>query len=241
MSKRKYTEQQLKDAVESSTSYRQILEKLSLREAGGNYKTLKHYIKELKINTDHLTGQAWLKGKHNPYSLPKKSLDEILIDGSYVQSHKLKKRLLKAGLLENKCYMDECQITNIWNNKPITLRLDHVNGKNDDNRIENLRLVCPNCDSQLPTYCGKNKKKIGKKSRSKIPTGKCLICENNVYGTKYCNQECNHIAQRKADWPTKEELQKLIDDNSFCAIGRIYNVSDNAVRKWAKKFGILKT
>jgi hypothetical protein len=159
LSKRKYTEQQFIDAVKNSTSYRQILEKLSLKEAGGNYKTIKHYIKELRLDTNHLTGQGWLKGKNNPYSVPKKSLEEILVDGSYVQTYKLKLRLLKAGLIENRCYMDGCEITNTWNDKPINLRLDHKNGKNDDNRLENLRLLCPNCDSQLPTYCGKNKKR----------------------------------------------------------------------------------
>jgi len=155
---RSYTEEQLRDAIATSTSIRQVLSKLSLREAGGNYKTVKNHIDKLKIDRSHLTGQAWLKGRHNPH-VSARPLDEMLVDGSYVQNKDLKKRLLNNGLLEKKCYMKGCGITDEWNGKPIVLRLDHINGKNDDNRLENLRLLCPNCDSQLETFCGRNKRK----------------------------------------------------------------------------------
>ncbi len=159
MRNKKYTDQELREAVSTSTSFRQVLSKLSLREAGGNYKTVQRAIKELKINCDHFTGQAHLKGKQNLWH-PITPLENILVNGSSYQSFKLKKRLLQAGLLDNHCYGDGCTITDSWNGKPINLRLDHINGKNDDNRIENLRLLCPNCDSQTETFCGRNKRKI---------------------------------------------------------------------------------
>lgn len=74
----------------------------------------------------------------------------------YYQTFKLNKRLVKEKILEYKC---SCCGISEWNNKPITLQLDHINGNNSDHRLENLRLICPNCHSQTDTYCGKNKEK----------------------------------------------------------------------------------
>jgi hypothetical protein len=73
----------------------------------------------------------------------------------YYQTFKLNKRLIKEEILENKCSI--CQITE-WNNKPIGLHLDHIDGVSSNHLLDNLRLVCPNCHSQTDTYCGKNKK-----------------------------------------------------------------------------------
>lgn len=160
MIKRKYTDEQLIAAVKDSRSIRQVLSKLGLKEAGGNYKTVGNHIKKLGLDAVGLKGQSWSKGLKNLNHKPCKPLEEILVDGSYCQTYKLKLRLIKLGLLEYKCYIEDCNIKDKWNSKPINLRLDHINGKNDDNRLENLRLICPNCDSQQETYCGRNKKRV---------------------------------------------------------------------------------
>lgn len=65
----------------------------------------------------------------------------------------LRSRLLREGLLTPKCY--ECGITH-WLGEPLSLHLDHINGEKTDNRIENLRMLCPNCHSQTPTFGAKN-------------------------------------------------------------------------------------
>ncbi len=149
----KYTEEQFIDAVKSSTSVRQVLNKLGLKEAGGNYSITKTRIKNLELDTSHFTGQGWNKGKTLG---PRKSVKELLVNDRKhpYQSHKLKQRLLQEGLKVHQC--ECCGITE-WRGQPTPIELDHINGINYDNRLENLRLLCPNCHAQTSTYRGRNK------------------------------------------------------------------------------------
>lgn len=159
--KRKWTEEQLVDSVKNSISFRQMLGLLGLKEAGGNYKSMHRAmhraIAERKLDTSHWLGQAHLRGKKRNW-MPPAPLDRILVANNPTQSYKLKKRLISAGLLEDICSEPKCK-TSMWLGVKLELHLDHINGINNDNRIENLRLLCPNCHSQTATYCGKNKGK----------------------------------------------------------------------------------
>ena len=147
-----YSEEDLRKAVKTSTSTRQVLEKLDIVPAGGNYQTTNKRIQKLNIDTSHFTGQAWNRGK---IIGPKRPIEEYLKENSVVQSFRLKNRLLLEGLKEHKC--ECCGITE-WNGKPAPLELDHINGNHHDNQLENLRILCPNCHAQTDTYRGKNKK-----------------------------------------------------------------------------------
>lgn len=156
MSKRTWTQKQLEDAVSSSTSKRQVLKKLGLKEAGGNYTQIKKYIEEFKINTFHFKGQAWNKGKTG-IGKPRIPLSKILVENSDFQSFKLKKRLFAEKLKSEYC--EECGWAKKSKDGRIPLELDHINGRKYDNRIENLRVLCPNCHSLQPTHRGKNIKR----------------------------------------------------------------------------------
>ena len=147
-----YSEQELREAVKTSTSIRQVLDKLNIVPAGGNYQTTNRRIQKLDIDITHFTGQAWNRGK---ITGPKRHIEEYLKENSVVQSFKLKGRLIAEGLKEHKC--ECCGITE-WNGKPAPIELDHINGNKYDNRLENLRILCPNCHAQTDTYRGKNKK-----------------------------------------------------------------------------------
>jgi len=152
-----YTDQEFIAAVKSSASIRQALERLGLKAAGGNYQTFNRKLTKLKLDTSHWLGQSWSKGKTIPNRKLKTRipLDKILVKNSTYQSNKLRLRLLREGIFEHKCY--KCG-RKTWNGEDIALDLEHINGDNSDNRIENLTMLCPNCHAQTPTYRGRNKK-----------------------------------------------------------------------------------
>lgn len=149
---RTYTDDQFIEAVKTSMSYRQVLSKLGLKQAGGNYAVMKNRIKEMGLDVSHMTGQAHLKGKTHTYN--RRPLEELLVEGSTYQSHKLKLRLLKEGIKQHKC--ECCGITE-WNGQPTPIELDHIDGNRYNNTLDNLRILCPNCHAQTSTYRGKNK------------------------------------------------------------------------------------
>jgi hypothetical protein len=151
-----WTRKDLEDAVKKSTSIRQALSCLGLVEAGGNYVQVKKYMKIYGLDTTHFKGQGWNKGMRG-IGRPKILLSDILVNGSTYQSYKLKKRLFKVGLKSQEC--EECGWAQRADDGRLPLELDHINGDNTDNRIENLRILCPNCHSLKPSHRGLNRKK----------------------------------------------------------------------------------
>ena len=88
---------------------------------------------------------------------PTKTNEDVFVENSSYARHRLKGRILKGNMLPYECSI--CSMPPVWNGKPMSLVLDHINGVNNDNRLENLRFVCHNCDSQLPTYKSRNIRK----------------------------------------------------------------------------------
>jgi len=159
--KKKWTIEQLKKAVKNSTSFRQVLKKLGLRQAGGNYFQLQKYVKELRLDTSHFKGRAWNKGLKG-IGKDRIPLEKILVKNSTFQSYKLKNRLFKANLKPQRCEI--CGWAERASDGRLPLEIDHINGNVYDNRLENLRILCPNCHSLQPHYRGRNK---GKNNRDK--------------------------------------------------------------------------
>ena len=155
MKKRSWTKNQLTKAVVGSISYRQVLAKLGLKQAGGNYSQLKKYIEEYNLDISHFKGRGWSKGMSLPFS-PKIALKDILVKNSTFQSFKLKRRLFREGIKTPQC--EECGWDKKAENGRLPLELHHINGNPRDNRLINLRVLCPNCHSLKPNYRGKNKK-----------------------------------------------------------------------------------
>lgn len=155
MKPRKWTIKDLKNAAKKSTSIRQVIKHLGLIPAGGNYEQVKYYLHKENIDTSHFKGKGWSKGK-TLKSVYRRKLEDILVKNSRYQSFKLKKRLFKEGLKQPHC--EECGWAKKAKDGRIPLELDHINGDRYDNRLKNLRILCPNCHSLKPTHRGKNKK-----------------------------------------------------------------------------------
>lgn len=134
--------------IKESNSYSDCLRALGLGTKGGSSTDiLKRRIQELGCSIEHF-------GKQLVSCNAKYTLDEILVENStYANISRLKIRIINEGKLEYRCKI--CGI-NEWLGQPISLQLDHINGVNNDHRIENLRFLCPNCHSQTDTYAGKN-------------------------------------------------------------------------------------
>jgi predicted RNA-binding Zn-ribbon protein involved in translation (DUF1610 family) len=151
----KISKKELIEIVLSCDTFSCILSKFNLLNKGGNVKTLKTRLLEDKIDYSHIpegrgSNKNRPKGARTPLDLKK-----VLVKNScYNNRQTLKKRLVKEKLLDYKC--DECGLQDIWNKKSITLQLDHKNGIHNDNRIDNLRFLCPNCHSQTDTFAGRN-------------------------------------------------------------------------------------
>lgn len=245
--KYKFTKIEIDNAVQQSLSIADVCRKLGVLPKGGNYKTVKSKITFYNFDTSHFTGKAWNVGSRYRPLIVAKPLSEILIsDSSYVSIGSLKKRLYKEGLKSPKC---ECCGIESWNGLPIVFDLDHINGINTDHRLENLRILCPNCHSQTPTFKGKNcklKKITKEKVKQKKPVAKvnkeqrkCKLCQNTLKtGKSYCSRECMNKV-KSLNIPSKDQLiQVFAVQKTFVNMGKFYNVSDNAVRKWCKRYDL---
>ena len=144
---------ELPDIVKSSTSIRQVLQKLGLKPAGGNYVQVRKAIQELNLDVSHFTGQGHLRGKTHSYT--KRPLSDYTEKGVPIQSNQLRIRLIKEGVFQPRC--NNCGGTH-WMGQDIPLELEHKDGNHHNNCLDNLELLCPNCHAQTSTYRGKNKK-----------------------------------------------------------------------------------
>jgi Zn finger protein HypA/HybF involved in hydrogenase expression len=213
--------------VNESKTYRDVLKKCGYTNLSNN-KTIKKRITLLNLSVDHFV----------KYILPtqqKIALSEILIENSkYNCNTHIKKRLYEELNWEYKCL--HCEI-NEWQGEKIPLELDHINGNNTDNRIENLRLLCPNCHSLTSTFRGKNKMPIEGVVR------KCTDCNDKIHNSNvsgYCKKCVVKYRTQNLKIKDRPSLATLENDlkelKTFVAVGKKYNVSDNTIRKWIRKY-----
>lgn len=159
-----YTKELLEPIVIESRSFSDVLRKLGKSSIhGGAVAYLKKRIIEFKIDFSHFSNST--KGFKLPYKQRSKKYtieefkEKFLIKGSNIISDRLKRYLIDNQLLEKKC--NKCGNEGKWEGYDLTLQIDHINGDREDNRLENLRILCPNCHSQTNTYSGKKRRIAG--------------------------------------------------------------------------------
>ena len=155
---REYTKEWLEELCKDSYSYAEVLRKAGRKRGGNTQATLKRKIEEYNIDTSHFLGQAWRKDpnyEHKQTSKEGYTIEEVFIKDSPVTQKVLRGYVERHNIIEYKC--QNCGCDGKWQNGIIALELDHINGNNTDNRIENLRYLCPNCHALTATYRGRNK------------------------------------------------------------------------------------
>lgn len=227
------TKEEFQILVSSCSTFKEVLVHFGYKGTS-SYQTLRKRFKYDNIDISHFEeSRKKLISANSKKFNPGSSLESILVKNSYYDPQTLKKRLFNESLLEEKCY--SCKIGPFWNGQTLTLQLDHINGDNNDNRLSNLRVLCPNCHTQTSTYGGKNNKvkrncascksEITRFSRS----GLCIKCSSVEKGIRR-RKNLGNIR------PSKEKLFQNIFEIGFVKTGKLYKVSDNAIRKWCKAY-----
>lgn len=230
-----FTKPQLEEAVAASSSYAEALRRIGLRPAGGNHKTIRTYVQRWDISVDHFGHNG--RGRYPRGGRDPIPLEAVLVEDSTYSRSELKRRLYESGLKNPRCEL--CGQTEMWRDRKMSMVLDHINGNATDNRITNLRMVCPNCNATLDTHCGRNK------PRGRPPVS-CEQCGGRFRATardqRFCSRTCstahNAPLRRLVSRPPLEELLELVGRLGYLEVGRRFGVSDNAIRKWISAYGV---
>jgi hypothetical protein len=233
----RYSEEEASEAIAASLSWSEALRRLGMCHTGGANAVLRKYAAIWGISTDHFDPYAAVRGSGKR---PRRPLEEILVEHSSFARNHLKERLYDAGLKQPICEL--CGQGELWRGRRMGLILDHVNGVSDDNRIENLRIVCPNCAATLDTHCARARKLV----RASRQCGRCGAAFRPKYAAqRYCSRECGTRHERKVgprpgmrrvERPPYPQLVREVRALGYSGTGRRYGVSDNAVRKWMRSY-----
>lgn len=197
-----YTKEELIEIIGCCRNYKDIINTLKINQYYHRYLT--KFVKENNVNTSHFTIAE--RTKNNIHT-------KLLKGDKHIPGKSIKKYLLKNKIISENCSI--CNLPPSWNNKPLTLHLDHINGDHFDNRVENLRLLCPNCHTQTDTYTGKNVAKYktlncsvcSAKLKSNNITGKCASCISKDKQDGKC-YECKVNDRHHTYMKCKECIQK---------------------------------
>lgn len=212
----------LEKAVIGCDSISDVFKKLNISLSSARYRMFHKMCEEFGIEEPKFDYGQCARNTSRKNTRP---LKEILVENSdYDNRQLLKRRCVAAGLLKDECY--ECGRGPTWNRKPLTLQLDHINGVSNDNRIENLRVLCPNCHSQTDAFAGRRFKKPKPKK---------------IYKSGMGESEDFRVADRPNSRKfevSRDVLEELLAKHSVVCIGKQFGVSDKAITRRSKRLEI---
>lgn len=199
-----------------------MLSKLGYSTKGGNNNaTLKNRLKYYGISTDHFTSRPSKRDWTD---------EEIFCEDSKASQATLRRTYKKKNITPYECAV--CGLEPFWNGKPLVLTLDHKNGKNKDNRYENLRWICPNCDRQSDTYGMRNRKNLQK--NVVLFSGSYSETNKDIHNSKKIEKKKQEI-----EAPNRQELKnKLWELKNYTQVANHYNVSPTQIRRWCRKYDL---
>lgn len=236
-----YSDDELRSIVAKSISYADVLRSLGLVVSGSTHRFVRKRIERLKIDINHFsTGEALRRAAEKRRSF---RLENVFCENS-VESSQTLRRYARKLLTPAICC--ECKNPGIHNGKSLVLQIDHKNGTRNDNRIENLRWLCPNCHSQTETY-SRVRRVVPQSNELRLVVLNCHYCKRDFkrrpsrvnregYKHHYCSTRCNSdalILRRKVD--PHVVRQRYAELGSKSAVAKELGVSFQAIAKILKK------
>lgn len=229
----KISDQEFSDLIQNSKTTTEVLAFFGLKNKGGNNRTVKQRINELKLSTSHFLSRIESSCDARKMNI-ERFKNEWLKENSLSSRNHVKKYLIKFDLLKWECA--ECGNKGDWRGKKLVLQLEHKNGVSNDNRLENLCFLCPNCHSQTDTFAGKSSQKTVnfRKLTNQKKINTCSKCGKEITKKAKVCLRCNGKEKHKINWPDDKVMIDLIKRHSLLSLGKKLGVSDNAIRKYCK-------
>ena len=237
---KKYSKCELQEFLDKSNSIQGFMSQIGYKSIAGSNAQTAHFIintynldlSQMEINKKDAISQRAKKRQKNI-----EDYQNLFVKNSTMKRNTIRKVIIKNNLIPYICSF--CGNNGEWLNSTIALELDHKNGVNNDNRLENLRWLCPNCHAITDTYCGKNIQHQFEKTENHCDVCGKIISKRAKKCTKCYHESDSFKEKHRKPCPVdRETLKQLIRHNSFLSIGKMYDVSDNAVRHWCVRLDL---